>query len=500
MRWRSAIFKALVCLSGLFVASLLTAQTETGPVTNAPIASTNAPAGGEARPIEDGRPAATPQPLASFTVGEKPYENVTLTGFDGASVSFSHAYGTKTLPIAAFTLEQIEALNKTTERVFIDASTLDLTPPSPEAIKEAEALIQSAGEVNGLLANGNTPLIEAISNGRADMIKVLVARNANVNLADGSGTTPLKEAEARGNEKIIALLKSSGARHPPKVLPKTEHMIECEKKIQEYRAKAKQAADESKAFKSKADAYRRKAAQASRALANQSEKQQAQQYIQMAEVEEGKASMAASLAQGHERSLKSWETAYQEAAQRQAAEAERLEAMEARARESAGRQAQATASTEAAVSGGNSPPPQETYRDPAMDQMQNQQKQVQAAVTTAQSMMDIMNSKTAAEKELERQAAETKEKLSKVPGYVKYVVWCGVLFFVGGYLWFISMAFYESMMWGLLCFFLGAPLMLVYFILHVRETWISFAFCMFGFLMWWIPVMVYKVGLFDFLF
>ena len=495
VRRRSATFKAFACLSGLFIASLLSAQTESGPGTNAPVASTNAPAASEPPP------AATPKPLASFTVGDKTFENVTLTGFDGASVMFSHAYGSKTMPIAAFTTEQIEMLNKTTDRLFIDAGVLDLAPPSPEAVKEAEALVQSAGEVNGLLANGNTPLTEAISNGRSDIIKVLIARNANVTMSDGSGTTPLKEAEARGNEKIIALLKSAGAKHAPKALQKTDYMLECEKNIQELRAKAKKAADEAKAFKSKADSYRRKAAQSSRALANQTEKQQAQQYVYLAETEDRHARNASENAAYYEKQIKGWESSYADEARRQAAQAERLEKQEAIAREQTHQQeqrsTQAAAQEQASAQGAI---PQEPYRDPAMEQMQAQQQQAQAAVKTAQSMMDILESKTAAEKEIARQVAETKEKLSKVPGYVKYVVWCGALFFVGGYLWFISMAFYESMMWGLLCFFLGAPLMLIYFIMHVRETWTSFAFCVFGFLMWWIPVMVYKVGLFDFLF
>jgi len=84
-------------------------------------------------------------------------------------------------------------------------------------------------------------------------------------------------------------------------------------------------------------------------------------------------------------------------------------------------------------------------------------------IKTAESMVDIMNSKTAAEKEFEHQVAETKAKLAKVPSYVKYIVWCGILFFVGEALLFISLVFYDSMGWG-------------------------------------IPVVVYQVGLFDFLF
>jgi hypothetical protein len=49
-------------------------------------------------------------------------------------------------------------------------------------------------------------------------------------------------------------------------------------------------------------------------------------------------------------------------------------------------------------------------------------------------------------------------------------------------------------------FFFGPPAVLIYFILHARETWVPFALYAFGFLMFWIPMVVYQLGLFDFLF
>lgn len=182
--------------------------------------------------------------------------------------------------------------------------------------------------------------------------------------------------------------------------------------------------------------------------------------------------------------------------------AEREEQREAQARLQQARQKEVSAHPSPGQEHSSVAPalPSEPYRDPMQDQMKSQQQQVQAAVTTAQSMVDIMESKTAAEKEIARQAEERKEKLSKVPGYVKYVVWCGIFLYVGGVLWFICMAFYDSMVWGLLCFFFPIPMMLIYFIMHPKEMWFSFAMAVFGFLMFWIPVVVYQVGLFDFLF
>jgi chemotaxis protein histidine kinase CheA len=495
VRRRLPTVKVLVSILGLS-AVLLSAQTEppaTTASTNAP-STTASPTSTNTMP-EAQTTAVAPQPMATFAIGEKTFENVTLIGFDGANLSFSHAYGTKTLPIAVFTVDQVEALNKTTDRLFIDTSQFDLTPPSPEAVKEAEALVQQAGEVNGLLPNGNTPMIEAISNGRSDIIKVLIARNANVNLADGSGTTPLKEAEARGNAKIIALLKTAGAKHPPKILPKTPWMVEMEQRIKENRAKAKAFNAEAKAYRTKADSYRRKAAQMSRALASPNERQQAQNFILDAEREESYAKTAASNAAYSENEAKQAEVALNDALKRQAAEAEYAEKQEA-ARTHAARQ------QEAAGSPGQSAPTitEEAYRDPQLDQMRAQGQQVQADAKTVDSMMSIMESKTSAEKEIERMRKETKEKLAKVPGYVKYVVWFGVMFFVLGALWFIGLAFYDTMMWGLLCFFFPIPCILIYFIMNPREMWAPFALYVFGFLMFWIPVTVYQVGLFDFLF
>lgn len=445
--------------------------------------------------------------MASFTIGDKTFESVTLTAFDGANITFSHAYGTKTLPVAAFTVEQIGALNKTTNRVFIDTSQLDLTPPSPEAVKEADALIQSAGEVNGLLSNGNTPLIEAVANGRANIIKVLIARSANVTLMNRLGTTPLQEAEARGDAKIIALLKSAGARHAPKVLPKTPYMLDCEKNIQECRAKAKQFNEQAKASRDKAGSFRRKAAQLSRALANPTEKQQAQDYLSRAQTEDLNAKSAADTAAYYEKQVKSWESAYTEAVRQQTAEAERFEKEEARSRERLSQQQKAQNQqpppqlpAPAEKSAENKAPPSEDYRDPGLEQMKAQGQQMQADARTVQSMMEIMESKTAAEKELARQVEETKQKMAKVPSYVRYIVWSGLMFFVGGSLWFICMAFYDSALWGLLTLFFGPPAFLVYFIMHPKEMWFPFALYLFGLMMWGIPVMVYQVGVFDFLF
>ena len=46
----------------------------------------------------------------------------------------------------------------------------------------------------------------------SDIVRLLVARGANVNLADGQGITPLAHAEQRGQSAIIDVLRRAGAR------------------------------------------------------------------------------------------------------------------------------------------------------------------------------------------------------------------------------------------------------------------------------------------------
>lgn len=64
---------------------------------------------------------------------------------------------------------------------------------------------------------GWTALLEAIILGdggerHTEVVRMLVAAGANVNLADGSGVTPLAHARRRSQTRVIALLEAAGAR------------------------------------------------------------------------------------------------------------------------------------------------------------------------------------------------------------------------------------------------------------------------------------------------
>ena len=78
-------------------------------------------------------------------------------------------------------------------------------------------LLKTAINIDHVNRLGWTALLEAILLGdggaaHSDIVRLLVARGANVNLADGQGITPLAHAEQRGQSVIIEVLRRAGAR------------------------------------------------------------------------------------------------------------------------------------------------------------------------------------------------------------------------------------------------------------------------------------------------
>jgi len=180
--------------------------------------------------------ARAESPVDSLTIGDFTYERVTLLQFKDNQVTFTHAIGNKTVPLTVLTRGQVAALNSSTDKAVIEADDVDLTPPSPEAVQQAGKMIQTAGDVNGLLPNGNTPLIEAASNGWDDVAKALIARDADANLKNGSEQTPLMAAAAKGYSKVCRLLTDSGVKIPDL---KTAMLIQDVKAIRELVLKNK---------------------------------------------------------------------------------------------------------------------------------------------------------------------------------------------------------------------------------------------------------------------
>jgi ankyrin repeat protein len=58
---------------------------------------------------------------------------------------------------------------------------------------------------------GNTPLIAASRDGRANVVETLIAHKADVNKANYNGYTPLHLSAENGNEDIVLLLLKNGA-------------------------------------------------------------------------------------------------------------------------------------------------------------------------------------------------------------------------------------------------------------------------------------------------
>mgnify|MGYP001569254402 CR=1 FL=1 len=156
--------------------------------------------------------AQTEPPLSLLTIGDVTYEQVTLTDYRDHLVTFSHAVGNKKVPVTILTREQIQALLTTSDRVRIDTGNIDLTPPSADAVAQADKLIQTAGDVNGLLPGGNTPLIEAAVNGWNGVARALIARDADMNMRNGSELLPLRAAAERGHGNVCRLLRDSGVK------------------------------------------------------------------------------------------------------------------------------------------------------------------------------------------------------------------------------------------------------------------------------------------------
>ena len=78
-------------------------------------------------------------------------------------------------------------------------------------------LLETDIDVDHVNRLGWTALLEAIILGDGDtahteVVRLLVAAGADVNLVDGQGMTPLAHAERSGYDEIVAILRSAGAR------------------------------------------------------------------------------------------------------------------------------------------------------------------------------------------------------------------------------------------------------------------------------------------------
>ena len=80
-----------------------------------------------------------------------------------------------------------------------------------------ERLLETEVEIDHVNRLGWTALLEAIilgggDQGHTEVVRLLVAAGADVNLADGDGVTPLAHARRQGYDEIAAILQRSGGR------------------------------------------------------------------------------------------------------------------------------------------------------------------------------------------------------------------------------------------------------------------------------------------------
>ena len=80
-------------------------------------------------------------------------------------------------------------------------------------------LLRTNIDVNHVNRLGWTALLEAIilgggSTNHVEVVRLLVAAGADVNLADSSGVAPLAHARTRGYTGMVAILQAAGAREP----------------------------------------------------------------------------------------------------------------------------------------------------------------------------------------------------------------------------------------------------------------------------------------------
>ena len=77
---------------------------------------------------------------------------------------------------------------------------------------KVQAVLAAGANPNLPLSNGRTPLIDAASRGRVEIVRLLISAGAGINISDRGTGTALEAAEREGHEEIAAMLRKAGAR------------------------------------------------------------------------------------------------------------------------------------------------------------------------------------------------------------------------------------------------------------------------------------------------
>ena len=82
--------------------------------------------------------------------------------------------------------------------------------------KKVSRLLAKGQAVNQIDAKGNTALTWAVRRGCLDVIKLLISKNADVNLESSNGFSPLMWANLYKRKNIEKVLVKAGAKDMPK--------------------------------------------------------------------------------------------------------------------------------------------------------------------------------------------------------------------------------------------------------------------------------------------
>lgn len=121
-----------------------------------------------------------------------------------------------------------------------------------------ETLLKGGENVNGTNAQGNTALHYAVATGNTEMVKLLLAHNADMNAANSKGWTPLKIAEKKNVGEVYNVLEEKIASDK---FAEEEAAKAAEKLKAEAEAKAKAEAQKALELKEKKEAEAKAAAE-----------------------------------------------------------------------------------------------------------------------------------------------------------------------------------------------------------------------------------------------